>query len=273
MIEQKLADLQQLFQSMDKALIAYSGGIDSTLVAKVAYDILGDRSLAVTAVSPSLLPEELDEAQNQAQIIGIQQELISTDEMDNPNYTSNPVNRCYFCKSELHDKLKPLAEQMGYPYVIDGVNADDLQDYRPGIQAAKERGVRSPLAEIGITKMEVREISRLLGLSWWDKPSQPCLSSRFPYGEEITVNKLYRVGRGEIYLRKLGYSNLRVRSDGDTARIELLPEQIKDFVTQTNLDDVVSYFRQLGFNYVTLDLEGYTSGKLNRQLPQLVVNN
>lgn len=270
MIEQKLTELKQLFQGMDKALIAYSGGIDSTLIAKIAYDVLGDRSLAVTAVSPSLLPEELDEAQNQAQTIGIKHELITTDEMDNPNYTSNPVNRCYFCKSELHDKLKPLALERGYPYVIDGINADDLQDYRPGIQAAKERGVRSPLAEVGITKMEIREITKMLGLPWWEKPSQPCLSSRFPYGEEITVGKLQRVGRAEIYLRKLGYSNLRVRSDGDTARIELLPEQIKDFVTQINLDDVVAYYQELGFTYVTLDLEGYRSGKLNRQLPQLL---
>lgn len=266
MIEQKLANLKQVFQKMDKALIAYSGGIDSTLVAKVAYDVLGDYTLAVTAVSPSLLPEELDDAQNQAKVIGISHELINTEEMDNPNYTSNPTNRCYFCKSELHDKLKPLAQQKGYPYVIDGVNADDLQDYRPGIQAAKERGVRSPLAEVGISKMEVREISKMLGLPWWDKPSQPCLSSRFPYGEEITVAKLQRVGRAEIFLRQLGYSNLRVRSDGDTARIELLPEQIKDFVMLVNLDELVANFQNLGFAYVTLDLEGYRSGKLNRQL-------
>lgn len=270
MIKQKLAELKQMFQKMDKALIAYSGGIDSTLVAKIAYDVLADRTLAITAVSPSLLPEELEEARNQAQTIGIRQELITTDEMDNPNYTSNPVNRCYFCKSELHDKLKPLALERGYPYVVDGVNADDLKDYRPGIQAAKERGVRSPLAEVGISKMEVREITKILGLPWWDKPSQPCLSSRFPYGEEITVGKLHRVGRAEIYLQKLGYSNLRVRSDGDTARIELLPEQIKDFVNQIDLDDLVAYYQKLGFTYVTLDLEGYRSGKLNRQLPELL---
>jgi uncharacterized protein len=253
---------------MDKALIAYSGGVDSALVAKIAYDILGDRTLAVTAVSPSLLPEELDDAQNQAKTIGIQHELITTDEMDNPNYIANPVNRCYFCKSELHDKLKPLAQERDYPYIIDGVNADDLQDYRPGIQAAKERGVRSPLAEIGITKIEVREISKMLGLSWWDKPSQPCLSSRFPYGEEITVDKLQRVGRAEIYLRQLGYSDLRVRSASNTARIELSPEQIKNFINNINLDNVVTYFQELGFTFVTLDLEGYRSGKLNQQITQ-----
>lgn len=263
-IQEKLIQLRCVFQEMGTALIAYSGGIDSTLVAKVAFDILGDRSVAITAVSPSLLPEELDEAQQQAEIIGIKHELIETEEMNNPYYTSNPLNRCYFCKSELHDKLKPLAIDRGYPYVIDGVNADDLQDYRPGIQAAKERGVRSPLAEMGITKVEVREMTKILGLPWWDKPSQPCLSSRFPYGEEITYEKLYRVGRAEIYLRKLGYRNLRVRSDGDTAKIELLPEQITDFVVKTNLNEVVSHFQSLGFIYVTLDLEGYRSGKLNQ---------
>lgn len=266
MIETKLENLKTIFSEMDRALIAYSGGIDSTLVAKVAFDVLGDRTLAVTAVSPSLLPEELDEAQEQAQVIGIKHELIETDEMNNPNYTSNPVNRCYFCKSELHDNLKPLALAKGYSYVIDGVNADDLQDYRPGIQAAKERGVRSPLAEVGITKAEVREITRKLGLSWWDKPSQPCLSSRFPYGEEITVSKLQRVGRAEIYLRNLGYRNLRVRSEVDTAKIELLPEDIKNFVLNNNLNQIVKAFQELGFIYVTLDLEGYKSGKLNYQL-------
>jgi uncharacterized protein len=265
-VPQKLEQLQALFNSMDRALVAYSGGIDSTLVAKVAYDCLGDRALAVTAVSPSLLPEELDDAQEQAAFIGINHELIHTQEMDNPAYTSNPIDRCYFCKSELHDHLKPLARDRGFAYVVDGVNADDLQDYRPGIRAAKERGARSPLAEVGMTKLEVRETARLLGLPWWDKPSQPCLSSRFPYGEEITIAKLQRLGRAEIYLRNLGYRNLRVRSEGDTARIELQPEQIKSFVGAVDLDLLVQRFQQLGFVFVTLDLEGYRSGKLNRVL-------
>lgn len=156
-IQQKLTALTAIFQQMEKALIAYSGGVDSSLVAKVAYDVLGDKALAITGVSPSLLPEELDEAQQQAEWIGIRHELIETEEMNNPNYTANPVNRCYFCKSELHDKLKIIAQQRGYPYIIDGVNVDDLRDYRPGIQAARERGVRSPLAEVGISKIEVRK--------------------------------------------------------------------------------------------------------------------
>ena len=266
MLTDKLTQLQTIFKQMERALIAYSGGIDSTLVAKVAYDVLGDRALGVTAVSPSLLPEELEDAKIQAATIGISHELVNTHEMDNPNYTSNPVNRCYFCKSELHDTLKPLALKRGYPYVVDGVNADDLQDYRPGIQAAKERGARSPLAEVGITKLEVRQLSQGLGLPWWDKPAQPCLSSRFPYGEEITIEKLQRVGRAEIYLRNLGYHNLRVRSQGDPARIELAPEKIKEFVATTDLDKLVAKLQELGFIYVTLDLEGYRSGKLNQEI-------
>lgn len=265
-MHKKLDQLKALFIELDQALIAYSGGIDSTLVAKVAFDILGDRAVAVTAESPSLLPEDLEDARIQAAEIGILHKVVQTHELENPNYASNPVNRCYFCKSELHDTLKPLAQAWGYPYVIDGVNADDLHDYRPGIQAAKERGARSPLAEIGITKAEVRAIAKYLGLPFWDKPAQPCLSSRFPYGEEITIAKLQRVGRAEVYLRKLGWQNIRVRSEGDTARIEVLPDQVKAFVMQTDLPKLIEAFQSYGFLYVTLDLEGYRSGKLNQML-------
>lgn len=266
-LSEKLETLKALFAEMDRALIAYSGGIDSTLVAKIAFDVLGDRALAVTAESPSLLPEDLEDARVQAAEIGIAHEIVQTHEMENPNYTANPVNRCYFCKSELHDTLKPLALERGYPYVVDGVNADDLSDYRPGIQAAKERGARSPLAEAQVSKLEVRELAKWLGLPWWDKPAQPCLSSRFPYGEEITISKLQRVGRAERYLRHLGLKNLRVRSEGDTARIELPPDQIKEFVRTTDLPALVTALQSYGFLYVTLDLEGYRSGKLNQVLP------
>lgn len=263
---EKLAQLKSLFVGLDQALIAYSGGIDSTLVAKVAFDVLGNRAIAITAESPSLLPEDLEDAKTQAAEIGIIHKVVQTHELENPNYASNPINRCYFCKSELHDTLKPLAQNWGYPYVIDGVNADDLHDYRPGIQAAKERGARSPLAEVGITKLEVRSIAKHLGLPYWDKPAQPCLSSRFPYGEEITIAKLQRVGRSEVYLRKLGWKNIRVRSEGDTARIEVLPDQVKEFVLQTDLPKLIEAFQSYGFLYVTLDLEGYRSGKLNQVL-------
>ena len=271
MLQEKYQQLQAIFKEMDRTLIAYSGGVDSALIAKVAQDVLGDRVLAITAMSPSLLSEELVEAEEQAASMGISHEIVETQEMENLNYTSNPINRCYFCKSELHDTLKPLAIERGYPYVVDGVNADDLRDYRPGIQAAKERGVRSPLAEVGFSKLEVRELSKQLGLSWWDKPAQPCLSSRFPYGEAITLEKLQRVGRAEIYLRKLGYRNLRVRSEGGTARIELPPEKIQEFVVNTDLSQVVKAFQDYGFTYVTLDLEGYRSGKLNQVLGSLPI--
>jgi pyridinium-3,5-biscarboxylic acid mononucleotide sulfurtransferase len=262
-IAQKLTQLQTLFADMEQALIAYSGGIDSTLIAKIAVDVLGENALAITAESPSLLPEDLEDAIAQAATIGIRHQIVQTHEMDNPNYASNPTNRCYFCKSELHDTLKPMALAMGYPYVVDGVNADDLQDYRPGIQAAQERGARSPLAEVGVSKFEVRELSKQLGLPWWDKPAQPCLSSRFPYGEEITIPKLQRVGRAEVYLRRLGWQNIRVRSEGETARIEVLPEEVQKFVLETDLPSLIAAFKDYGFFYVSLDLEGYRSGKLN----------
>lgn len=265
---QQLKPLQAIFSQMNRALIAYSGGIDSTLIAKVAYDVLGDQALAVTAVSPSLLPEDLEAAREQAAVIGIPHRVTETHEMDNPDYTANPVNRCYFCKSELYDTLKPLAQQWGYQYVVDGVNADDLQDYRPGIQAAKERGTRSPLAEVGITKLEVRQLAQFLKLPWWDKPAQPCLSSRFPYGETITAEKLQRVGQAERYLHKLGHRTLRVRSQGDTARIELPAEQIQDFITATDVPALVQALQSYGFVYVTLDLEGFRSGKLNQGILQ-----
>ncbi|MGD1903944.1 MAG: ATP-dependent sacrificial sulfur transferase LarE [Geitlerinemataceae cyanobacterium] len=262
----KLDRLKALLTEIGPVPVAYSGGIDSTLIAKVAYDVFGDRALAITAISPSLLPEDLEDARIQAATIGIRHDEVKTHELDNPNYASNPVNRCYFCKSELHDTLIPLARDRGFDYAIDGVNADDLSDYRPGIQAAKERGARSPLAEVGITKAEIRELSRALGLPWWDKPSQPCLSSRFPYGEEITLEKLQRVGRAEVYVRRLGWKDLRVRSQGDTARIELPAENIANFVNNTDLPALVAQFQNLGFAFVTLDLEGFQSGKLNRLL-------
>ncbi|MBD2177474.1 ATP-dependent sacrificial sulfur transferase LarE [Pseudanabaena sp. FACHB-1998] len=260
----KLDRLRQIFKESTEILVAYSGGIDSTLVAKVAFDVLGDRAIAITANSPSLLPADLEAAQVQAEFIGIKHQVVETDEMSNPNYTSNPINRCYFCKSELHDTLKPLAKKMGYSYVVDGLNADDLQDYRPGIQAAKERGVRSPLAEVGVSKIEVRMLSQYLGMPWWDKPSQPCLSSRFPYGEEITIEKLRRVGNAEQLLRDMGWKgDIRVRSLGDTAKIEVPSDRLSEFMTNMAINQLTESFRSYGFMSITLDLEGFRSGKLN----------
>ncbi len=264
----QLDQLQARLAPLDHLVVAYSGGIDSTLVAKVAYDVLGKRVLAITAASPSLMPEDLDDAIEQAQVIGIAHEIVETHELEDPNYTSNPVNRCYFCKRELHDTLRSLAQERGYDYVVDGLNADDLHDYRPGVKAAVERGVWSPLAEVGITKLDVRQLSRYLGLPWWDKPAQPCLSSRFPYGEAITPAKLTRVAAGERYLRQLGWRQVRVRSQQDTARIELPPDQLLPFMHSTDLPALTDAFRSAGFLYVCLDLEGYQSGKLNRVIPQ-----
>jgi pyridinium-3,5-biscarboxylic acid mononucleotide sulfurtransferase len=262
---EKLAQLRQIFTDSQRVLVAYSGGIDSTLVAKIAFDVLGERAIAVTANSPSLLPSDLEAAITQAIEIGISHQVITTAEMDNPNYTSNPVNRCYFCKSELHDRLKPLAKDLGYEYVIDGLNADDLKDYRPGIAAAKERGVRSPLAEVGVSKLEVRMLSQYLDLPWWNKPSQPCLSSRFPYGESITIEKLQRVGKAEQYLRELMGSeiDLRVRSIEDMAKIEIRADLIKSFIQEIDIPILTTAFKNFGFQTVTLDLEGFRSGKLN----------
>ncbi|NJK61326.1 MAG: ATP-dependent sacrificial sulfur transferase LarE [Synechococcaceae cyanobacterium SM2_3_1] len=262
----KLDQLYTLFASMDQVMVAYSGGIDSTLVAKMADEVLGEHALAVTAASPSLLPEDLDEAIQQAAYLGLRHELVATHELEDPNYTANPSNRCYFCKSELHDTLRKLAQARGYLYIVDGLNADDLHDYRPGVQAAVERGVRSPLAEVGVSKLEVRQLSRFLQLPWWDKPAQPCLSSRFPYGESITVEKLARVGAAERYLRQLGWRQVRVRSQQDTARIELPADTLPTFIQTTDLPALVQAFFQMGFLYVCLDLEGFQSGKLNRVL-------
>ncbi|GBO54358.1 ATP-utilizing enzyme of the PP-loop superfamily [Pseudanabaena sp. lw0831] len=268
-LSDKLDRLRQIFNESSQVIVAYSGGIDSTLVAKVAFDVLGDRALAITAKSPSLLPADLAAAQVQAEFMGIKHQIVQTEEMNNPNYTSNPINRCYFCKSELHDTLKPLAKTMGYGYVVDGLNADDLQDYRPGIQAAKERGVRSPLAEVGISKIEVRMLSQYLEMPWWDKPSQPCLSSRFPYGEEITIEKLRRVGNAEQYLRDRGWKgDIRVRSMGDTAKIEVPSDRLLEFMHFMAISDLTKSFRGYGFSLITLDLEGFRSGKLNDAIVQ-----
>jgi pyridinium-3,5-biscarboxylic acid mononucleotide sulfurtransferase len=267
-LQAKFQQLCQVLQDCQRVLVAYSGGIDSTLVAKVAFDLLGNRAIAVTANSAALLPSDLEEAKLQVLAIGIRHQIIEGDELQNSNYAANPINRCYFCKSELYDRLKPLAQSWGYEYILDGLNADDLQDYRPGIAAAKERGVRSPLAEVQIGKLEIRQLSQHLQLPWWNKPAQPCLSSRFPYGEGITLEKLQRVGQAEFYLKQKLKSwgkdwDLRVRSQADIAKIELPFAHLPEFMQLVDLIDLNSAFRGLGFTAVLLDLEGFRSGKLN----------
>jgi uncharacterized protein len=237
-------------------------------VAALAVDRIGDRALAVTGVSPALAPHLRQEAQAQARWLGLRHREIPTAELEDPAYAGNPQDRCYACKRELHGLLAPLALAAD-AVVLDGVNRDDLADFRPGLGAARERGVISPLAEAGIDKQGVRCISRALGLPWWDKPAQPCLASRFPYGEPITAARLQRVAAAEDWLRARGFAELRVRSQGETARIELpagsLSEVLARLAQGPLRQELVAALGDLGFTAVALDLEGLVSGKLNRE--------
>jgi uncharacterized protein len=284
-LEQALTALRAELARQPAVVVAYSGGVDSALVAAIAAEQLGERALAVTGISPALAPHLRQEARLQARWIGIEHREIATTELDDPAYSSNPSDRCYACKRELHSRLSGLLPALlaepGAARVLDGVNHDDLADHRPGIRAAREHGVSSPLAELGIDKAGVRAISRALGFPWWDKPAQPCLASRFPYGEAINAERLMRVAAAEDWLRQRGFRELRVRSQGETARIELPGPQLGELLTALQPGDqgsdlrqeLVDAFRQLGFAAVSLDLEGLVSGKLNRALtgetPQL----
>ncbi|WP_010314870.1 ATP-dependent sacrificial sulfur transferase LarE [Synechococcus sp. CB0205] len=265
-----LGALRQRIASLPAAIVAYSGGVDSALVAAIAAEQLGDRALAVTGISPALAPHLRAEAQQQAAWMGIQQQELPTAELNDPAYSSNPENRCYACKRELHSVIAELVGQLDEQWrgasVLDGVNRDDLGDHRPGIEAARERGVSSPLAELQIDKAGVRALSRALGFPWWDKPAQPCLASRFPYGEGINAERLQRVGAAEAWLRQSGFQELRVRSQGETARIEVPPSALQRLVEEPTRTAVVEALLGLGFSAVSLDLEGLVSGKLNRAL-------
>ncbi|MFM9111047.1 MAG: ATP-dependent sacrificial sulfur transferase LarE [Prochlorococcaceae cyanobacterium] len=268
--ERALQELRSRLAAWPAVVVAYSGGVDSSLVAALAAEQLGQRALAMTGVSPALAPHLRREAAEQARWLGLRQQEIATAELADPAYASNPSNRCYACKQELHRLLAPLAAAAGGAPVIDGVNRDDLSDHRPGLRAAREWGVISPLAEVGLTKADVRRLSRALGLPWWDKPAQPCLASRFPYGEPITASRLQRVAAAEDWLRRQGFSELRVRSQGETARIELAASELERALVAmadgAQRQALVVAFAQLGFNAVGLDLEGLVSGKLNRDL-------
>jgi len=263
-----LTDLRRSIAAHPAVLVAYSGGVDSALVAAIAAEQLGERAIAVTGVSPALAPHLREEARQQAAWLGIRQREIPTAELNDPAYSSNPSDRCYACKRELHSLLAKLLleSDTAAAVVLDGVNHDDLGDHRPGIRAAQERGVRSPLADLGINKASVRAISRALGFPWWDKPAQPCLASRFPYGEAISAERLQRVASGEVWLRQHGFNELRVRSQGESARIELPPDQLTALLEPALREALVSAFLDLGFTAVSLDLEGLVSGKLNRGL-------
>jgi uncharacterized protein len=263
-----LTDLRRSIAAHPAVLVAYSGGVDSALVAAIAAEQLGERAIAVTGVSPALASHLREQARQQAAWLGIRQREIPTAELNDPAYSSNPSDRCYACKRELHSLLAKLLleSDTADAVVLDGVNHDDLGDHRPGIRAAQERGVRSPLADLGINKASVRAISRALGFPWWDKPAQPCLASRFPYGEAISAERLQRVASGEGWLRQHGFNELRVRSQGESARIELPPDQLTALLEPALREALVSAFLDLGFTAVSLDLEGLVSGKLNRGL-------
>jgi uncharacterized protein len=259
--ETKLEDLKRIIAGMRSAVVAYSGGVDSTFLAAVARDALGDRALAVTGVSPSIPASEVEEAKRLADSIGIAHQLIDTGEMNDPEYVANSPERCFHCKDELYTRLSALARERGFEHVIDGCNLDDTGDFRPGRRAAAGHGVRSPLVEAGLTKDDIRALSRDRGLPTWDKPAMACLSSRIPYGTPVTLDALSRIADAEAYLRSLGVRQLRVRHHGDVARIETDEAGLELLIGRRA--EVVERLKALGYLYVTLDLAGYRTGSLN----------
>lgn len=268
MEKQKYRQLKKLLLEMGHVVVAYSGGVDSTYLLKVAYDVLGDRAFGVLAVSPSFPSREYEHTMDIANRMGVRIEVIKTKELDDEKFRNNPIDRCYFCKSELFDKIAELAGSVGYENMVDGTNFSDNNDHRPGMRALHERGVRSPLREAKITKKDIRLHSRELGLPTWKKDELACLSSRFPYGEEITLEKLAMVDEMENYLRDLGFRNIRARHEKRTVKIELEPAQISLFMKPEIRMKVLTKGKKVGYKYVTLDLEGYRRGSLNEVIEQ-----
>ena len=263
--ETRLRELEALVAPHGSALVAFSGGVDSSLALAIAARALPKGNvLAVTSNNETYLPSELDLARDFAASLGVEHLVVNTRELDDPNYASNPTNRCYFCKSTLYSDLSELAEEKGYACVVDGANKDDEGDYRPGRKAAKELGVVSPLSLAGVGKAEVRELAKLLGLPSWDKPALACLSSRFPYGQEITPEKLAQVARAEELMRREGFKQVRVRHHGEIARLEVGPEELERAFAER--EKITAELLDAGFLYVTLDLAGYKSGSLNAAL-------
>jgi len=262
-VEDKYRRLLAVLRELESVVVAFSGGVDSTLLARAAKDALGDRAVLVTADSETYPAGELEEARRLAGSIGLRHLVVRTEELANPEYARNGANRCFFCKEELFTHLAPIAEREGCRALVYGANVDDLGDHRPGMQSARRRGVRAPLIEAGLTKTEIRELSRTLGLATWDKPSFACLSSRFQYGDPITAEKLRRIDDAEAFLRTLGFRQFRVRHHDRLARIELAHEELGRLWEDDRHARVLARFRELGYVYVTVDLAGFQSGSAN----------
>lgn len=264
-LEKRLEELESIVKPYGSALVAFSGGVDSSLALAISARTLPrERVLAVTSNNETYLPSELEGAEAFARSLGVDHLVVNTRELDDPNYASNPKNRCYFCKSTLYSDLAKIAREKGFRCVVDGANKDDEGDYRPGRKAAQEIGVVSPLSLAGVGKSEVRELARYLGLPSWNKPALACLSSRFPYGQEITPEKLAQVARAEEFMRSRGYGQVRVRHHGEIARLEVGPEEMERAFAER--EEISAELKTAGFLYVALDLAGYTSGSLNAVL-------
>ena len=261
-MDTKLADLLEILKTMESAVLAYSGGVDSTFLLK-ALQMSGSKALAVTAVS-DIVPEcDVHNAKTFVENIGLDHVFIETDEMSIENFVTNPPERCFYCKDILFRKLSELSRNEGYLYVIDGSTIDDLSDYRPGRKAAREHNIRSPLIEAGLSKAEIRELSRHLNLATWNKPSSPCLATRFPYGHRITKEALQRVAKAEDFLKSLGFKTVRVRDHGHLARIEINEDSLELLLSPKIRKHVSEVLKNLGYDFISLDLEGYRSGSMN----------
>ena len=261
-LSEKHQTLRDLIAAHESALVCFSGGVDSTLLLRVAHDVLGDRCTALIALSPAMAQSEQRAALDLARSIGVRCEVVDSHELSRPEFQSNPKGRCYYCKSELLTIAAPVAQRLGCKAVLLGTNVDDLGDYRPGLQAAKDHGACHPLLDAGLNKQEIRELSKQLGLSTWDKPQLACLSSRFPYGTQITVERLRQVDAFEEGLRALGFRQLRVRFHDEIARVEVEPEAMPHALELR--ETIVKLGRKLGFTFVVLDLAGFASGSLNQ---------